>query len=74
MCMNVGGFDGYFYSAACVRSLRSFALFGCIFGMVNILMLTRLDFQNLMFILDLISDSLVVFITNAPYYINIDTT
>lgn len=39
-----------FYSAACVGSLLSVALFGCIFSMVRILAIiafTRFDFQNL---------------------------
>ena len=38
-----------FYSAACVGSLLSVALFGCIFSMVRILAIiafTRFDFQN----------------------------
>ena len=37
------------YSAACVGSLLSVALFGCIFSMVRILVIiafTRFDFQN----------------------------
>lgn len=40
-----------FYSAACVGSLLSVALFGCIFCMVRILAIiafTRFDFQNLL--------------------------
>ena len=39
-----------FYPAACVGSLLSVALFGCIFSMVRILAIiafTRFDFQNL---------------------------
>ena len=41
-----------FYSAACVGSLLSVALFGCIFSMVRILVIiafTRFDFQNQFF-------------------------